>query len=193
MDGGLNRRAARGSPFPISLASPTARARAGQHPTLCSAPATIPAERIRGLFSGKYSLVLYTPAAASSRQPAASVGPSNAISVRDEYQSTPFRDRASLRPVAPAADSPIGQKTAASSKSCCDESQTALSLPGGSARHHHRTSYHGMAFHCEHPSSPPCHSMASRQPNRTGTLLRRHPKAVKADSVVHFVSAGYTL
>jgi hypothetical protein len=50
-----------------------------------------------------------------------------------------------------------------------------------------------MAFHCEHPSSPPCHSMASRQPNRTGTLLRRHPKAVKADSVVHFVSSGYTL
>ena len=53
MDGELNRRATRGSPFPISLASPKARALAGQHPTLCSAPATMPAERIRRLASGK--------------------------------------------------------------------------------------------------------------------------------------------
>lgn len=53
MDEQLNRRATRGSPFPISLASPKARAMAGQHPTLCSAPATIPVERVRRLASGK--------------------------------------------------------------------------------------------------------------------------------------------
>ena len=34
--------------------------------------------------------------------------------------------------------------------------------------------------------------MASRRPSRTGTLLRRLQKAIKAGSVVHFVTAVYT-
>ena len=56
----------------------------------------------------------------------------------------------------------------------------------------HCTSYPGIEFHCEHPSSPPCHSKASRRPSRTGTLLPRHQKAIKAGSVVHFVSAVHS-
>ena len=40
--------------------------------------------------------------------------------------------------------------------------------------------------------APPCHSMASRRPSRTGTLLRRLQKAIKAGSVVHFVTAVYS-
>ena len=131
MDGGLNRRAARGSPFPISLASPKARAMAGQHPTLCSAPATIPVERVRRIASGKESLVPHIPAAASSRQPTTSAEPSGAIAVRDACRSMPCRDRASSTPVVRCTDRPVGQKTAASSKSYCDERQTALPLPVG--------------------------------------------------------------
>jgi hypothetical protein len=64
-------------------------------------------------------------------------------------------------------------------------------LPAAQPIHHHRTSYPGIEFHCA--SSPPCHSKASRRPNRTGTLLRRHLKAIKAGSVVHFASAVYTI
>ena len=133
MDGELNRRAARGSPVPISLASPKARAAAAQSPTLCSAPATIPAERIRGLFSGKESLVPYTPAAAPSRQPTTSAEPSSTIAVRDACRTMPCRDRASSTPVVRCTDRPVGQKTTASSKLCCNERQTALPLPVGSA------------------------------------------------------------
>jgi hypothetical protein len=57
---------------------------------------------------------------------------------------------------------------------------------------HHRTSYSGIEFHREHPSSLPCQSKASRRTNGTGTLLRRHQKAIKAGSVVYFRSAVYT-
>jgi len=64
-------------------------------------------------------------------------------------------------------------------------------LPAAEPIHHHRASYPGIEFHCEHPSSLPCHSKASRRPNRTGTLLRRRRKAIKARSVVHFITAVY--
>ena len=118
-------------PFP----EPELRRPSPQQSGSCPQPApdTMPVERIRRIASRKDSLAPWATATASSRQPAASVGPSNGICVRDACRATPCSDRASSTPTAHAADSPVGQKTTASSKWYCNERQTALPLPVGSA------------------------------------------------------------
>ena len=130
-------------------------------------------------------------AATSSCPSAALAGPSSAIAAPDAYRSTPWTERLRGRPLPP----PIARRdrklqhlrnrVAMNVKPLCG-------LPAAQPIHHHRTSYPGIEFHCEHPSSPPCQSKASRRHNRTGTLLRRHQKAIKAGSVVHFVTAVYS-
>ena len=55
-------------------------------------------------------------------------------------------------------------------------------FPSAKPVHHHRTSYPGIEFHCEHPSSPPCHLKASNGltgPTHFFSAIKRRSKPVK--------------